>query len=431
MSEKCEGNNNFNDKPPDPPDTQSNLSTIESFPDSTTSSTNYNPYQYCPYLYPYDHYGFDVYCEGESPTKKPRVNGEYTFYCKGQYPRYGCYDDTISTNSESFNALRDVQWSTSNDQKVPASRGTNENVVPPTGSISATSSNDRKGSATSTTTTNNDILVPTATNSTAKLPQHICRTCKLCSCLRPTKYQTVQISTTTDNSPPVPSIITVRSVDYSKVLVDKASKLYTYGKHKYNPGWNCFTVTLIYKKFSVVFQKVGHIAFSDVTTYYSDYGVKVNKRDTVPGCYVWVRQGLHFRRYCMKPTYFKPLIGEKFGRKKYWFENITSPSELHYSGIDISTRTITHTIQDSIYEKERFGYYRYKPKIIPYYAHIFLPNEHFRVPKGSVFGQPAPRDTRPFSESWMNSEQEYYTEEEKQEWQRWVFQHLLLFSGSV
>jgi hypothetical protein len=63
------------------------------------------------------------------------------------------------------------------------------------------------------------------------------------------------------------------------VVVDKATKSYVGGKHKYNEGWNCWTVKPIYTGKLYVNHIRKRVCFTEETTYYSGYTDTVNRRD--------------------------------------------------------------------------------------------------------------------------------------------------------
>ena len=280
----------------------------------------------------------------------------------------------------------------------------------------------------STTTDNTINVLPEVST----LPKY--HTTVLTSILRsPQKYPV-----TTNDTVQTATTVTTNNINYSTVVIDKATLQYYESKktpvgqskkpkkHVHVPGLNCYTVTPIKSGISKVFQLLGHVAFSDVTTYYSDFGDTVNKRTTAFGSYLWILQGHYFKKVFSTNRILPPRPGSIFPRLVNWHTGTVDRDEICPTNKCIHPpRTITHVFNTSEIESTRYKYYRYKPEIISPYAHVFLTNPQFStVYRDSMFGAPPEPDTRPYNESWQNKDRSNYTPEDMQHWRQWVYYEL-------
>ena len=91
---------------------------------------------------------------------------------------------------------------------------------------------------------------------------------------------------------------TIIADKYSSVskIVDKCTRGYVGNKHKYNPGWNCWSVRQVDKKSLIVYQWMRNVVFTDETTYYSDYSAKKQVRGKPFQLLPWVRTCVELKR---------------------------------------------------------------------------------------------------------------------------------------
>lgn len=146
--------------------------------------------------------------------------------------------------------------------------------------------------------------------------------------------------------------------------IDKTTKDYLEGKGNVDKLGG-YSVKYLYKNSSTVYQKVGRVAFCDVTTYYDQYEKPVQRRGTSPGAFNNIIQRTSFKKFSSGPYYFwwTALKTELFPPDR----KTIKPEGL-----------VTHVFETSTGELERYKYYRYKPKVIQGRS---LFSKNFHVPK--------------------------------------------------
>jgi hypothetical protein len=211
-------------------------------------------------------------------------------------------------------------------------------------------------------------------------------------------------------------------------LIDKTTKNYVGGKGNMT-ALHCYTVKYLYKQSSTVNQVVGKVAFCDSTTYYDVYEKPVHVRETIPGCFNWIRQSCSFKVKC-----------RPYNKNPWWYftkQKIFPPDNNKIKPAPI----VTHVREDSDRALAYYHYYRHKPTIIS--RHNFFSSNH-HIPKenhknGIVFGpEPSAEHLRKYMAYWQYSWDASYplpsdeqdasypvpSDEHKEERRIWMFDNL-------
>jgi hypothetical protein len=162
--------------------------------------------------------------------------------------------------------------------------------------------------------------------------------------IRPTNYSTKEQRE-----------IRVQLLNPSTVVIDKTTKSYKGNKHTFQPGWNCWTVKPLNQKSLIVNQVRKTVCFTEETTYYSEYGVQVRRREEQFGLIVWVRTCESLIR---RVGYQDPV-----NRRFPYYVGITW-HENEYTEDIIPTKPITHILDCDRVHLQEYKTFHPKPIIV-------------------------------------------------------------------
>lgn len=203
--------------------------------------------------------------------------------------------------------------------------------------------------------------------------------------------------------------------------VDKERCARATGKHVYHKGWNCYSVKTLSERTLLINQIVGHVAFSDVTTYYSTYGDKVTIRETAPGSYSWIRQCKYFVQAYTRTGYWSKFAGTDGVRSR----KISHYQLNTYEDNDQTVHAIlpvAYIERNSEVERARYKFYRYRPYIVdpprPFSQNCWRP----KLKSDEIWGE-ARRFVVPLP-SWRTKQRKEYSSDDWLERRQWIFAEL-------